>query len=182
MVSVTYAQTSSSEVHIVVQPPQRVRARRRLVPPLVARTDSPQLLEAFLNGTKHIYATLALTASNGFDDATYNLTGTFSVSGQGVNSYPRGSKKKGGGSSSSSQTPHQWIYFVFPGLGIREPGLYTFTVFINALDYSTKSLTVLCDKASRTFNVVYEAEPPGKPSPEEQAILEDLRNNNLYDP
>lgn len=172
------------EVHVVVQPPRRVRVRRRLVPPVVARTDSPQLLEDFLNGTKHIYATLALTASNGVDDATLDLLGTYSVSGQGVNSFPPGSKKKGGGSSSSSssQRPHQWIYFVFPGLAIREPGLYSFTVSVNALDYSTSSLTVLCNKASRAVNVVDEAEPPAKPSSEEREILETLRENNLYNP
>lgn len=148
----------------MVQPPQRVRTRRRLVPPLVARTDSPQILEDFLNGTKQIFAMLSLRASNGFDDATHNLTGTFSVSGQGVNSYPPGTKKKGGGSSSSSQAPHQWIYFIFSGLAVREPGIYTFTVFVNAMDYSTKSQSVLCDKASRPVTVVDGHEPPGKPS------------------
>lgn len=147
----------------MVQPPQRVRAMRRLVPPLVARTDNPQILEDFLNGRKQIFATLALTASNG-NDATQKLTGTFSVSGQGVNSYPPGSKKKGGGSSSSSQAPHKWIYFIFSGLAIRESGLYTFTVYVNELDYASKSQRVLCDKASRPVTVVDEHESPGKPS------------------
>lgn len=157
------AQSSNVRVHIVVQPPERVGVRRRLVPPLVARTDNPQLVEDFLSGAKHVFATLMLTNSNG-TDATVNLRGNYSVDGQGVNLRPKASKKKGGGSSSSSQKPHKWIYFIFPGLSISEPGMYTLTVCVNTLSLPQAFMTTVAWKASRVINVVNEAEPPGRPS------------------
>jgi hypothetical protein len=161
--SSSQAQSSGIKVHIVVQPPERVGVRRRLVPPLVARTDNPQLLDDFMSGRKHVFATLMLTASNGAD-ATSNLRGTYSRDGQGVNLYPKNSKKKGGGSSSSSQRPHQWIYFIFPGLSVSEPGMYSLTVCVNTLALPDAFMTTVGWKATRVITIVNEAVPPGRPS------------------
>lgn len=157
------AQTMSVKVEIVVQPPLAVGVRRRLIPPVVARTENRQLLEDYMSGKKSVFGTLMLTASNG-DDMTTLLTGNYQVQGQPVTVHPENS---GGGSSSSSSSrhkPHKYIYFIFNGLSITVPGTYTITVCVNALILDQGCVMTVGGKASRAFNVVEQAVAPARPS------------------
>lgn len=158
--------TGSSEqnvkVEIVVQPPLTVGVRRRLIPPMVARTDHPQLLEDYLAGSKSVFGTAMLTASNGVDMSGL-LDGNYNVQGQPVTIHPDNSGSSSGGGSSSRQEPHRWIYFIFTGLSIPVPGAYTFTVCVNALVPAQGCVLTVGGKASRAFSVVDQAVAPARP-------------------
>ncbi|KAG8166281.1 hypothetical protein KVR01_004833 [Diaporthe batatas] len=186
MASITYAEKSSSRVCIVVQPPERVGAGTWLVPPLVARTDSPRILEIFRDRPVDIFATLMLTGSNGVDATGSNIDGNRSASGQLLESQPPGSQNKtGDGSSSSgssSQAPRQWIYFIFSGLSIKKAGVYTFTVGVSDMNRQADEVETLSIEKSREVNVVDEQVPPGRPSTGEQEILDELKKKDLYSP
>lgn len=150
------------KVEIVVQPPLTVGVRRRLIPPVIARTDHPQLLDDYLAGRKSVFGTAMLTASNGADMSAI-LDGNYNVQGQPVTVHPESSGKNGGGSS-SRQEPHRWIYFIFTGLSIPVPGVYTFTVCVNALVPDQGCVLTVGGKASRSFTVVDQAVAPARPS------------------
>lgn len=151
------------KVEIVVQPPLTVGVRRRLIPPVIARTDNPQLLDDYLTGRKSVFGTAMLTASNGADMSAI-LDGNYNVQGQPVTVHPENTGKNGGGSSSSRQEPHRWIYFIFTGLSIPVPGVYTFTVCVNALVPDQGCVLTVGGKASRAFTVVDQAVAPARPS------------------
>lgn len=148
------------KVEIVVQPPLTVGVHRRLIPPVVARTDNRQLLEDYMSGKKSVFGTAMLTASNGVDMST-SMEGNYNVTGQPVTVHP---ESKSGGGSSSRQEPQKYIYFIFSGLAISTPGVYTFTVCVNALAPEQGCVVTVGWKASRAFNVVNQAVAPGRPS------------------
>lgn len=150
-------------VEIVVQPPLVVGARRRLIPPVVARTDNPQLLEDYMTGKKSVFGTGMLTASNGADVSAL-LEGNYNVQGQPVTVHPDNSSGNGGGGSSSRQEPQKYIYFIFTGLSIPVSGVYTFTVCVNALDIGQGCVFTVGGKASRAFTVTDQAVAPARPS------------------
>lgn len=186
-------------VEIVVQPPLTVGVQRRLIPPVVARTDNRQLLEDYMAGKKSVFGTAMLTASNGADMST-SMQGNYNVTGQPVTVHPE--SKGGSGSSSSRQEPQKYIYFIFNGLAISTPGMYTFTVCVNALAPEQGCVVTVGWKASRAFTVVNQAVAPGRPSKlirdlyrigqtgyslallgrDERRVLQTLENFNLYDP
>ncbi|KAI7785097.1 hypothetical protein LA080_008133 [Diaporthe eres] len=168
------------KVEIVVQPPLTVGVRRRLIPPVIARTDHPQLLDDYLTGRKSVFGTAMLTASNGVDMSAI-LDGNYNVQGQPVTVHPENSGKNGGGSS-SRQEPHRWIYFIFTGLSIPVPGVYTFTVCVNALVPDQGCVLTVGGKASRAFTVVDQAVAPARPSRAERRVLQTLETFNLYNP
>lgn len=170
------AQQMNVRVEIVVQPPLTAGVRRRLVPPLVARTDHPQLLDDYLTGRKSVFGTAMLTASNG-EDITALLDGNYNVQGQPVTIHPE--SRSGGGSSSSRQEPHKWIYFIFAGLSIPVPGVYTFTVCVNALVPEQGCVVTVGGKASRAFSIVDQAVAPARPS-ESTAIPSEISRQNAH--
>lgn len=168
------AQETKVKVEIVVQPPSTVGVRRRLVPPMVARTDNPQLLEDYLAGTKSVFGTAMLIAGNG-TDATATLNGNYNVQGQPVTVHPENSGSSGGGGSSSSRRePHRWIYFIFTGLSIPVPGVYTFTVCVNALVLEEGCVVTMCRKASQAVTVLDRAVAPARPSKSIAPSLKEL--------
>lgn len=148
------------KVEIVVQPPLTVGVHRRLIPPLVARTDNRQLLEDYMAGKKSVFGTAMLTASNGADMST-SMEGNYNVTGQPVTVHPE--SKSGSGRSSSRQEPKKYIYFIFNGLAISTPGMYTFSVCVNALSPEQGCVVTVGWKASRAFTVVNQAVAPGRP-------------------
>ncbi|KAI3397709.1 hypothetical protein diail_10478 [Diaporthe ilicicola] len=159
------AQTREIKVDIAVQPPSLVGVNRRLIPPVVARVNDPQLIEDYMNSVKDIFATLMLTAGNG-QDQTVMLSGNYNVRGQPVTVHGNGGGGGSSGSSSSSSSRHQeqkWIYFIFTGLSIQLPGTYTCTVCVNSLDYSQNFVLTVGGKATRQFQVVNEAVVPARP-------------------
>lgn len=163
----------------MVQPPLAVGVRRRLIPPVVARTDHPKLLEDYLSGKKSVFGTAMLTASNG-NDVTAILDGNYNVQGQPVTVHPDNSGSNGGSSSSSSssrQASRRWIYFIFSGLSIPVPGVYTFTVCVNALVHDEGCVITVAGKASRSFTVVDQALPPARAS---KLIMISVELDGLY--
>lgn len=155
------AQETKVKLEIVVQPPSTVGVRRRLVPPMVARTDNRQLLEDYLAGTKSVFGTAMLIAGNG-TDATATLNGNYNVQGQPVTVHPENNGS--GGGSSSRREPHRWIYFIFNGLSIPVPGVYTFTVCVNALVLEEGCVVTVGRKASQAVTVLDRAVAPARPS------------------
>lgn len=150
------------KVEIVVQPPLMVGVQRRLIPPVVARTENQQLLEDYMAGKKEVFGTLMLTASTG-DDKTGLLFGNNHATGQPI-TLPSSSSSGSGGGSSSRHRSHKYIYFIFTGLSITQPGTYTVTVCVNELDVGLGFLATVGGKASREFNVVNQAVAPARPS------------------
>lgn len=159
--SSSQAQETRVQVEIVVQPPVAVGQGRRLIPPVVARTDHARLVEDYLSGKTTVFATIMLTASDG-NDATASLQGNYQKQGQPITVHPDNSS--GGGSSSSRQAPHKWIYFIFSDLSISVPGEYTFTVCVNNMVHAEGCVITVAGKASRAFNVLTQAVAPGRPS------------------
>lgn len=155
------AQTMTITVEIVVEPPLIVGVQRRLIPPVVARTEDQQLLEDYLAGKKQVFGTLMLTASNG-NDKTSLFSGNNHATGQPV-TVPSSSSGSGGGSSSRHR-PHEYIYFIFTGLSITQAGIYTIRVCVNELDVRLGYLVTVGEKVSQVFDVVNGAVAPARPS------------------
>lgn len=158
--------TASSQIslEIVVQPPSSVGVNRWLVPPIVARTRDPQLIEDYTSGEKHIYATAMLYSSN-MGDYSSALGGNWNVSAQLVTE--SSSSGKNGGSSSRSGS-HQWLYFIFNPVSVSIEGTFAFNVVMSALSLSSPSAggvsQVVAGRATRQFTVVAHqsrAERPG---------------------
>lgn len=152
--------TGSNQVNveIVVQPPPTVGVNRWLVPPVVARTRDAQLVEDYLNGAKHVFATATLYASN-MDDYSSALGGNWNVSAQLVTE--NAAPSRGGGSSSRSAN-QQWLYFIFNPVSVAMEGMFAFNVVISALSLSSPAQAgvsqVVGGRATRQFNVL--AQPP----------------------
>lgn len=155
-------QGSRVKVEIEVQPPSSVGINRRLIPPVVARTNNPQLIEDYLAGNKDVFAVAMLTSSNG-DDQTAILNGNYSTQGQPITLHGSNGGSHGGGSS-SRQSAHKWIYFIFQGLSIPIPGTYTFTICVNALSYTEGFSMTVGGKTTNEFTVVNQAVAPARPS------------------
>lgn len=144
-------------VEIAVQPPRTVGVRRRLIPPVVARTSDPQLIADVMNNNKHVYAALMLTSSNGGDFSTA-LIGSWSVTAQLLTS------SGGGASGGSRHSRSQWLYFVFDRLSIGVQGTYTISVVVSALSLTEGISVVVGGRTTRQFTVVSQAAPPERPS------------------
>ncbi|KAL1849622.1 hypothetical protein Daus18300_013229 [Diaporthe australafricana] len=172
--------TQEIRVDVEVQPPGVVGVGRRLIPPVVARINDPQLIDDYLNGAKDVFATLMLTLGNG-QDQTGILNGNYNVRGQPITIHSDGGGS-GGGSSSSSQGPQKFIYFIFTGLSIPVAGTYTFTVCVNTLSFTQGFVLTVGGKTTRQFRVVNEAVAPARPGRSEARALRMLEKNGLYDP
>lgn len=108
--------TGSNQVNveIVVQPPPTVGVNRWLVPPVVARTRDAQLVEDYLNGAKHVFATATLYASN-MDDYSSALGGNWNVSAQLVTE--NAAPSRGGGEQQPLGEPAMALLHIQPGVG-----------------------------------------------------------------
>lgn len=156
-----------ADVEIVVEPPLVVGVNRWLVPPVVARTRDPQLVDDYLTGSKTIFATAMLYSST-MDDYTSSLGGNWNVTAQLINAVS--SSSRGDGSSSRSNS-EQWLYFIFNPVSVNLEGLFSFNIVISALTSPSSEgagmSQVVGGKPTRFFNVVAHpprVEKPSKPS------------------
>lgn len=148
-------------VEIVVQPPQRVGLSRWVIPPVVARTCDPALIQDVVDSKKHVYATAMLASSNG-EDYSRALNGHWNVSANLDADSPGGS---GGGSSSSSRHSRtRWLYFIFHPMSIGVVGAFSFSIIVSALSLADGSCVVIGGRTTRQFTVVSQAVAPEKPS------------------
>lgn len=152
--------TSSAEasLEIVVQPPPTVGINRRLIPPVVARTRDPQLIEDYLSGEKHFFATALLYDSN-LDDYSSALGGTWNVSAQIFAETSSSGRSSG---SSSRSTSQHWLYFIFNTVSVSIEGTFAFNVVLSALSLSSPDEAgesqIVAGRSTRHFTVV--AQPP----------------------
>ncbi|ROV88717.1 hypothetical protein VPNG_10222 [Cytospora leucostoma] len=146
-------------VEIVVQPPLRVGVSRWLIPPVVARTSNPGLVQEFADNRKHVYATAMLTSSDGEDYSTI-LNGNWNVNANLV--ADSGGSGSGGGSS-SRHARNRWLYFVFHPVSIGLGGTFSFSVVVSALSLESNSCMVVGGRSTRQFTVVNQPVPPEKP-------------------
>lgn len=157
---------SSAQAHleIVVQPPTIVGVNRWLVPPVVARTRDPQLLQDYLSGEKHVFATAVLYASN-MEDYSSALGGNWNVSAQFVAENSSSSRSGGSSSRSSNQ---QWLYFILNPVSISMEGKFAFNVVVSALSLPSSSEAgvsqVVVGRSTRQFTVVIQPPRPERPS------------------
>lgn len=156
---------SQADIEIVVEPPLIVGVNRCLVPPVVARTRDPQLLDDYQTGSKSIFATAMLYSSN-MDDYTSSLGGNWNVTAQLITEVSCSSR--GGGSSSRSNS-EQWLYFIFNPVSVTMEGLFSFNIVVSALGSPSSNEAgmsqVIGGRPTRYFNVV--AHPPRAEKPSE---------------
>ncbi|KAJ4391277.1 hypothetical protein N0V93_004894 [Gnomoniopsis smithogilvyi] len=174
--------SSQASLEIVVQPPPSVRVNRSLVPPIVARTRDPQLLEDYSSGGKHIYATAVLYSSN-MEDCSSALVGHWNVSAQVVTESSSSGRNGGSSSRSGSQ---QWLYFIFNPIAVSMEGIFAFNVVVSALSLSSASATgvsqVVAGRSTRQFNVVAHQPRTERPGSSERQILRRLEAAGVYSP
>lgn len=170
--------STQASLEIVVQPPPTVGVNRWLVPPVVARTRDPQLIEDYSSGGKHIFATAMLYSSN-MDDYSSALGGNWNVSAQLVLESSSSSRSGGSSSRSSSQ---QWLYFIFNPVSVSMEGMFAFNVVVSALSLSSPSEAggsqVVAGRSTRHFTVAAHpprAERPGSYIIEIRDALENTR-------
>lgn len=151
-------------VEIAVQPPHVAGVNRRLIPPVVARTQDPQLIQDYLSGTKHLFAT-AMLYSTTMTDHSDALGGNWSASAHFVTGNPESSR---GGGSSSRGSRAQWLYFVFDQLSISLEGTFAFYVAISSLSLTSPDMAGMAEtvggRATREFTVLVQAPRGDKPS------------------
>lgn len=164
--------STQPSVEIAVQPPHTVGVDRQLDPPVIARTRDPQILEDYLNGDKHFFATVTLYAVSNMDNYSAALRGTWSVSAQLVS---ESSSSSAGGSSSRSGN-HQWLYFIFNTVSVTMEGMFAFNVDISALSLSSPNRAgmaqIIGGRATRPFNVL--AHPPRSERPSMSSMIRNL--------
>lgn len=163
--------STQANIDIAVQPPPNVGVNSWLIPPVVARTRDPQLLEDYSSGAKQLFATAMLYSSN-MDDYTSVLGGNWNVSAQLVTE--SSSSSRGGGSSSRS-SGQQWLYFIFNPVSVAMEGIFAFNIVVSALNLSSPDEAgvsqVVGGRATRQFNVV--SEPPQAVRPCKSASVQD---------
>lgn len=145
--------SNQASIEIAVQPPPTVGVNRWLVPPVVARTRDPQLLEDYLAGARHLYATAMLYSSSNMEDYTSVLGGNWNASAQLLT---ESSSRGGGGSSSRSGSEH-WLYFIFNPVSVGMEGTFVFNIVVSALSLSADEAgtsQAVGARATRQFTVV----------------------------
>lgn len=169
---------SSAQAHIeiAVQPLPYVGVSRTFVPPVVARTRDPQLLEYFRTGTRQLFATAMLFSTN-MDDCTSFLIGNWNASAKLVSESSGHSR---GGGSSSRSSAEQWLYFIFNPVSIAVEGIFAFNLVVSALEMSSPDEAgvsqVVGGRATRQFNVV--ARPPRAVRPSKSVRVHELNTRD----
>ena len=147
---------SSRQIHlsIVVQPPTMVGLGEFLVPPVVARTSDPEILQiAMGHATKYIFASLVLESTTG-KIYTAALNEGASDSGHLV--------QNSGGSGGSSSSAGYYVYFIFNSVSISKAGTYTIAVLVHIMENAT--CWTVGKKSTRQITVVNDAVPAERPS------------------